>query len=823
MRLSNKRFGFLIILGLWFGATTGQSTIPASQIVDKLKTVGNVQSVLYIAAHPDDENTRLISYLTKHEHADVSYLSLTRGDGGQNLIGTEIGDQLGLLRTQELLAARRIDGGNQYFTRAIDFGYSKTPEETFKFWNKDAVLSDVVWVIRNVRPDVIITRFSPDINPDRPTHGHHTASAMLAVEAFKAAADPTQFVEQLKYVDTWQPKSIFWNTSYWFYGSVERMDEEVAKSPGDYVKIDVNKYLPLLGQSGSDISSHSRSQHKSQGFGNAPVIGNQWEYLQVLEGGISEHLFKATYKQKALSTKLDKRIAKVIKAFDMHHPEHSISGLYGVRDLIAQIEDDVLRKRKLDQIHKIILQCAGVKATAYCKEQTVHVGQDIETKLDIVSTQMFRVVSMTKSWNGVGFASTEQQPYFTKQIQWSIPKHASSQPYWLTGTKSVGSYGVKDQQLIGQAVQVYPFVLTIRLEIEGDIVVMEVPMLHASTDPVKGQVIQPIVVTPNVMLNMERKVYVFASEKPKMISVDVISGKPNESGYVEMVVPKGWKCEPAFIKTSFKGSGERKQFQFKVTPPTGESNARIRAIFKDEALVYSMGIYQLNYDHVAQVALFPSAESSVVKVDLKTTGNHIAYVMGAGDKVPESITEMGYQVTLLSVDDVAKDELEIYDAIVFGVRALNTIEAIETINTKITAYVKGGGNLVMQYNTAHRLKSQPLGPYKIKLSRDRVTDEEAGVKLLKPEHKVLNTPNKITSIDFNGWVQERGLYFPAEWDSEMSAILSMHDQGEEPKLGSLLIGAYGEGYVVYTGLSFFRELPAGVPGAYRLLANILSL
>lgn len=817
-----------LVIGCYLVAVSGvsmaQNTLPASEIVDGLKSIGNTTSVLYIAAHPDDENTRLISYLTKHEHAEVSYLSLTRGDGGQNLIGTEIGDQLGVIRTQELLSARKIDGGNQYFSRAIDFGYSKTPEETFKFWDKEAVLADVVWVIRNVRPDVIITRFSPEINPDRGTHGHHTASAMLAVEAFSAAADPKMFPEQLKFVETWQPSSLFWNTSYWFYGSVEKMDEQVAKTPNDYVKIDVNKYLPLIGKSGSDISSFSRSQHKSQGFGNSPVIGNQFEYLQVLKGTITENLFTSGFKEKGLNAKLDKLISKAIKSFNIQEPQLTIPQLFVIRDLIAQLSDEAIRKQKLEDVHTLILQCAGLKATAYCSDQLVYVGQSIKSSLEISAAIPFTINKLKATGvNEIKSNANTNIELFTEQINWTIPDDGVSQPYWLTGAKSSGSYLVEDQEMIGLAESIYPFKVTVSLEINGQSLEFKLPLLHGSTDPVKGQIIQPLVVTPNVMVNLEREVLVFASDKPKLVNVEVINGKPNEKGYVELFIPNGWKCEPSFIMASFKEPGEKKSFQFKVTPPAGESTGSIRAIFKDDALVYSMGIYQFKYDHIPSLAVFPSAEAKVVKVDLQKKGQLVAYVMGAGDKVPEAIEEMGYTVTELSIDQLLIADINKYDAIVLGIRSLNSVESIGSINEKVTAYVKQGGNLVMQYNTAHRLKSEPLGPYSISLSRDRVTEEDAAVTIINKDHPVLNAPNKITEADFNNWVQERGLYFPDKWDDSFTPILSMHDVGEDAKEGSLLIGSYGRGFVVYTGLSFFRELPAGVPGAYRLLANILSL
>ncbi len=815
------------ICAAFIAATTlkAQETVPSSEIVHQLQGLANNTKVLYIAAHPDDENTRLISYLTNYTHADVSYLSLTRGDGGQNLIGTEIGEQLGLIRTQELLAARRIDGANQYFTRAVDFGYSKTPDETFRFWEKNEILSDVVWVIRNVQPDIIITRFSPEVNPERSTHGHHTASAMLALEAFDLAADLNQFPEQLDKVKPWQTTSIFWNTSYWFYGSVERMDAEVAKAPNQYLKIDVNQYLPLVGKTGSDISSLSRSQHKSQGFGNSPVIGNQWEYLQILKGQISEDMFSSTFKDKGLNAKLDKQIQKAVKSFSIESPQKSISLLMEIRNTIAQLDNAKAKDDKLEVVHKIILSCAGIKATAFTREQRVFVGQNVESKINISSATPIRVKTISSTWvNGeVNIPINATNTYFNRKVTWTIPTNTNSQPYWLQEDKRAGIYQVSDQKQIGLAENRYPFMLRVSMEFEGEPITMKLPLLHGSTDPVKGKRIQPLVVTPAAMLNIGKQVMVYTSDKAKLVDVEVVAGKDNVEGYVEIFVPEGWKSEPAFYKTSLVNKGDKKLFQFTVTPSKEESSGSLRAIFKDDELVYSLGIYQLNYDHIPELAVFPSASSKVVRIDLKKEGQNVGYLMGAGDKVPEAIEEMGYEVAELTVDDVLQKDMSQYDAIVFGIRALNTKANVGLLNNVLSDYVKSGGTLVMQYNTSHRLKAQPLGPHKIKLSRDRVTEEDAEVEIINANHIVMKSPNVIGQQDFAEWVQERGLYFPSEWDDEMKPILSMHDTGETDKLGSLLVGQHGDGYIVYTGLSFFRELPAGVPGAYRILANILSL
>lgn len=824
-----KRSCFLLLI-IISSLASAQQTQSSSEILHELQKLQNVGSVLYIAAHPDDENTRLISYLTNYEKVDVSYLSLTRGDGGQNLVGTEIGEELGLIRTQELLAARNIDGAHQYFTRAVDFGYSKTPKETFNFWNKEDVLADVVWVIRKVQPDVIITRFSPEENPDRPTHGHHTASAQLAVEAFDAAADPNRFPEQLDDVKVWKTKDIYWNTSYWFYGSMDILNEKVEANPEQYLKMNVNQYLPLLGLSGSDISASSRSQHKSQGFGSAPVLDEQWEYLQGLHNTkAGESLFAnipTTWKERTGNSKLDKLITNAVSSYDINNPSASLTQLLDIRDAMDQVTNPVIKKRKLEEVNQLILNCMGLKATAFCSEQRVTPGQKVESRLEItVSADNIKLESV----KGVGISgqfdlqTDDLSKGFMEKVVWSVPSDLSSQPYWLKQDKNGGMYVVDNQQLIGLPQQDYPMYLMLNLSVDGRPIPLKLPLLHSTTDPVKGQIIQPLVVTPKVMVNMTNEVYVFTQTASKQVDVEMVSGVASGEGYVELFVPDGWKVSPAFHKTSISRIGEIQHFSFSVTPPSGQSEGVVRAIFKDDENVYSMGIHQLNYDHIPHLAVFPSAQAKVVRVDLKKNGNLVGYVMGAGDKVPASILEMGYQLEHLTTADLLQKDLSKYDAIVFGIRALNTLDDVASTDEALTDYVNKGGNLVMQYNTSHRLKAQPLGPAEIKLSRDRVTEEDVEVTLLAPDHQVLTSPNKITAKDFENWVQERGLYFPNEWDRNMTPILSMHDTDYEPTEGSLLVGKYGEGHVVYTGLSFFRELPAGVPGAYRLLANILSL
>lgn len=812
--------------------SSAQNPVPASQIVHNVKRMQNLGSVLYIAAHPDDENTRLIAYLTKEERVDVSYLSLTRGDGGQNLIGTEIGPGLGLIRTNELLEARKLDGASQYFTRAIDFGYSKTPAETFNFWSKEEVLSDVVWVIRNTRPDVIITRFSPEENPNRPTHGHHTASAQLALEAFDAAADPNRFPEQLEFVEIWQAIKIVWNTSYWFYGSVEKMDAQVALDPDKYYRIDANAFLPTLGTTCSHISAASRSKHKSQGFGSAPVIGEQIEYLEHLKGfqKDGEDIWSnipTSWTQRYGQKSIEKSLTKLISKFNDTNPAASLPELLKLKRSLNGLDDDPFIHKKKQLLDDIIMQCLGYEATAFVKEQFVTSGQVIDVDVNIASHAAylgFKVTGILSKMTNAPSIPAVKEGHVSLQFKLTIPSDLTmSQPYWLSEEQSAGMYGTSNQLQRGQAMGTYPFVFTVECLVDGEKIELNLPIYFSTTDPVKGQLIQPIIVQPHAMVNLEKDVYIFADSKPKELRVNLISGVVL-NGYVELILPKGYVSEPRFFKVNNLAANDQKFFVFKVST-SGQSigNEVVKAIFKTNTNVYATGVQKLAYDHIPNWAMFPTAEAKLTKLNIQIKGNKVGYVVGAGDKVPESLMEMGYQVTLLTTDDINQNKLDEFHAIMLGIRALNTLENINSCYSSLMLYVNNGGTLVMQYNTSHRLKVDSIGPYPIHLSHNRVTEENAEVRFLLPDHPVLNKPNKLTQADFDNWVQERGLYFPDTFDAKYKAVLGMNDTGEDNLNSSLLIAQYGKGYFVYTGLSFFRELPAGVPGSYRLMANILSL
>ena len=792
--------------------------------LEKLKTAG---SVLFIAAHPDDENTRLLSYLTSGRMLNTAYLSLTRGDGGQNLVGKEQGELLGLLRTQELLAARRIDGAEQFFTRANDFGYSKNPEETFGFWNRDSILADVVWVIRNFRPDVIIMRFP---TTGEGGHGHHTASAILAVDAFDAAADPNMFPEQLKYVKTWQAKRIFWNT--YSFGNNN------TTSP-DQLQIDIGKYNPLLGRSYGEISSLSRSMHKSQGFGSALYRGSQTEFFKLIKGepysadmfdGIDQSLNRLPG-----TGEIQKAIDGIVKNFDALNPGKSVNGLANLYRMLMNIpennETDFLWKyRKSEETRRLILACAGIWLEAAASDYSAIPGGGVEITSQIISRNLEGVKLNKLHYLGSSDSTADmtlgENILYTIKHNGIIPAYRNySSPYWLEDKHTTGLYTVTDQMLRGKPENDPAAYVRFDIEIEGLYMPVIMPLVYKYTDPVKGEIYRPFEILPPVTVNSTDKVYVFANSKPRSVQFRLKSNTPNISGKLEALVSGGWKIEIKNPDFTLPLKGDETIIEAVITPPENTSSGMLQLAAVISGDKYNKSIKRVEYDHIPYQFILSDAEAKLVRIDLKTGGKKIGYIAGAGDDVAESLTLAGYMVTMLSDEMLLSGDLSVYDAIVSGIRAYNTNDRLQVHYGRLMEYIKQGGNLVVQYNTNNRIGPivAKMAPYPFNISRERVTDENAEVRFLNPSHPLLNEPNKITQSDFDGWIQERGIYFANELAPEFETVISMNDPGEDPKDGSLVIAKYGKGNFIYTGLVFFRELPAGVPGAYRLFANILAL
>lgn len=788
------------------------------QKLEKLNVLG---SVLYVAAHPDDENTRLIAYYANAERMRTAYLSATRGDGGQNLIGPEIREELGLIRTQELLAARRTDGGRQFFSRANDFGYSKNPDETFTIWDREKVLADFVWTFRKFRPDIVITRFSDTGR----SHGHHTASAILAREAFKLSGDENAFPEQLDYVEPWQPTKIFWNTGWWWF---RNSDMDTTKMS----TINVGGYNPMLGESYTEVAAKSRSMHKSQGFGSSGSRGDQIEYLLQWDGQEADGVFDG------IDTSWDRVkgaeeaaffINKAIDAYDEMNPSAIIAPLMVARNALDKVEDVFWREIKQKEIDELVLAASGLYLTLKADQASYAIGDSIKIVLEAVNRSEIDIqIDKIKfeNWvNPISFnAPLPNNKPFYSDMNFVIPSGMRfTHPYWLRDQGTLGMYTVNDPEIIGKPENDPAITGEVTLSLRETTITLKVPVVFKRTDPVDGEVTEPLTIGPPVMANISGGVLVFADNSPKSVDVRVIAGKNNCAGSVKLEAPKGWRVSPNSYDFQLTQKREEQLFTFSIVPPNKASEGIVSVEAIVEGKSYKKRLTVIDYDHIPKQTLYPDAQVKVVKLDLEKKGSRIGYIEGAGDAIPQNLEQIGYQVSTLDKDEVTADNLKQYDAVILGVRAFNTVSWLSYKNTELFEYVKNGGNLIIQYNTSHRLVTQDIAPYNLKLSRDRVAVEQAPVEIIGADHPVINGPNRITNKDFEGWVQERGLYFPNEWASEFTPILKSNDPGESPKTGGLLVAKYGEGYYVYSGYSWFRELPAGVPGAYRIFVNLISL
>jgi LmbE family N-acetylglucosaminyl deacetylase len=803
-------------------ALKAQSSATIYQSLQKLNTVG---SVLYVAAHPDDENTRLLGYLSNERKLRTAYLSLTRGDGGQNLIGKEQGEALGLIRTQELLAARKTDGAEQYFTRANDFGFSKNPEETFGFWNKDSILADVVWTIRQFKPDVIICRFP---TTGEGGHGHHTASAILAVEAFDAAADPKRFPEQLQYVTVWQAKRIFWNT-FNFGGT--------NTTSSDQLKIDVGGYNKLLGKSYGEVAAESRSMHKSQGFGSARQRGSNLEYFKLLKGeNAAADLFEGinqTWSRFANTSAIQSLINTCIVTYNLQAPELIVADLVKLHHTLevwpsASADISYWKKQKLIELESLIIACSGIWLEASTNEYSTTLNSDI-----VITAQMIARNNIEVQLESISFPAADTITNLQlKQDEFYSFKHTShltitepTNPYWLKSKHGIGLYNVPLLTLRGTPENVSNTLVSFNISIAGLKLKLDRPLIYKSTDPVKGEVYRPFEILPPATINLSEKSVVFTDDKPKALQLTIKANKANITGTVKLTVTAGWNVSIVNPDFTLTDKGAETIIEATITPGKNAQDGSIAAVAVIDGQEYTKAIKRIDYDHIPSQFILSDAEARLVNVDLKKGGLNIGYIPGAGDDVAATLKQAGYTVTILTDELLANEQLLKYNAIVSGVRAYNTNERLQVHYNKLMEYVKNGGNLIVQYNTNNRIGPlvAKIGPYPFTISRDRVTDETAHVKFINEKHIALNIPNKISAKDFERWVQERGIYFATEADKNYETILSMNDPNEKPGDGSLIIAKYGKGNFVYTGLVFFRELPAGVPGAYRLFANLLAL
>ncbi len=823
------RFLLIVLLSVFGFSLKAQfpSTYTSSELYHELEKLATVKTVLYMAAHPDDENTRLISYFENELHLRTAYLSLTRGDGGQNLIGTEIGAGIGVLRTQELLGARAIDGGEQFFTRAVDFGYSKSAEESFEKWGRQDVLADVVWSIRTFRPDVIVTRFPPS---NYAGHGHHEASAILAEEAFDLAADTNAFPEQLALVEVWQTERLYFNTSSWWIKDLE----EQAQNSDDFIRIDVGTPNNLLGETYAQMAARARSQHRSQGFGSDFPYGQQMEYLKYVKGSKVEP-------GNSLTNGIDKSwsslglkdtgdaIAKAINNFDFKVPSKSIETLRSAAEDLSKSKTS-FAVQKLEELHSILLKLAGLTVEINTEERYVTQGSAVNARINIVNTSGVKLSVVEASRKDQKWRFEKPlllNQLFSEEVKLNISKNEDySNPYWLRAPYET-MYAVSDYNLLGKAENDPPLSINLEFDLGGYIFNKAFPANYKMVDPAKAVLFSPCYVVPALAANFSEDVLIAAGKNAKRVFITVTNYSDSVNTTVSLNLPNGWSAEPESQIITLTEKGASALIAFEIAASANAKPGKAVVNFKnaeDLAMQSAMSLQEIVYDHIPSQIILKEAAIELVPIELNTGGvKRVGYIDGPGDDVAKYLSAAGYQVESIPAEVLTSGDLSRYDAIVTGIRAYNTREELKYANTNLNNYVKEGGLWLVQYNTSRGLKFEDFGPYPLGLSRERVTDENALATFLAPDHQVLNTPNKITEADFENWVQERGLYFAGEWDSHFTPIISWHDPEEPPREGGLLVASYGKGNFVYSGISFFRELPAGVPGAYRLLANILAL
>jgi LmbE family N-acetylglucosaminyl deacetylase len=806
-------FGILTLLHIQLYSQ--QASLQGSEIQKKIERIGVLNNVLYFAAHPDDENTRFIAYMSKGLNVNTAYFSLTRGDGGQNLIGDEKGSLLGIIRTQELLQARKIDGGSQFFSRAIDFGYSKSPEETFKHWNKDSLLADAVLVIRKFKPDVIVTRFPPD---SRAGHGHHTVSAMIADEAFDAAANPLMFPESAQKYGVWKTQKLYWNESSWW-------NKDIAEHKEEYVTLNIGTYDPQLGVSYSELASKSRSQHQSQGFGMSIQRGDRIEYFKLIKGDstqpdVLQNQFRH-WNDIPEGKKIQKKWNDVRSNFNPIHPQKSIESLIDLYFEIQNMPSHIYKSQKTEELKEIIAACGGLWMDFRTNSPLLIENEEFKYTTYAISQSNypFLLKSITVSDQKYDVNKTLDNTYLENQDSTIAPQYTTA-PYWLKTSLSNDWFAVTNKDLISQPENAPSYEATFTFKTDQGDIQFKRPLVYKWTDRVRGELYRPVnIVQPlsiqfdkKVSLNQENKVRVRirANRDAQNIKVQLVWNTSSESGKSKVFTIPELKSNQSIPVT------------FDIQNISSEILILKAQAWENTTDLYDQQLIQIEYPHIPTQVVLPKTQMTLINTPILVTRKNFGYIVGSGDEIPQALKEMGCQVTIINPEQISADYLSSFDGIIVGIRAFNKVKEMKSATPILHKYVHDGGFVLVQYNTNRGLVTDELGPYPFKLSRTRVTEENAKPTILQKNHPILMTPNNISEIDFNDWVQERGLYFAGSWDENYTPIIGWNDTGEKLAKGSLLVTEYGKGHYVFTGISFFRQLPAGVLGAYKLFGNIIS-
>lgn len=813
--------------GMRLDAATGDaSAVPgsdtasdAARIRHDLRRFRTVGTVLHVAAHPDDENTRLIAYLARGRALRTGYLSITRGDGGQNLLGPQLGPLLGIARTQELLAARRIDGGRQFFTRAIDFGFSKDYREALAVWGHEQVLGDVVRVIREFRPDVIVTRFSPEPGG---THGHHTASAVLALEAFRLAGDSSAYPEQLRSLEPWQPRRIF----------VNRGASGTPPAALSAVEMAIAGVDPVAGDSFAVVSAASRGMHKTQGFDQIPPgrfggSARRESFLllagEPAEGDLLDGV-DTTWNRIPGGAEIARLASAALEGFDAAEPSATVPVLLRIRRELAKLPASPLLDEKRLLLDSLIQNSLGLSVTSMARQAELLAGETVELRHVARQTSPLPVRWVAMRYPD-GSAAAGGAPVLRagepieRAGSYTVPAATPlSEPYWLRAPATTGFYTVADEQLIGRPENPPLVPIEHTFEVSGE--QFHVPDRLVARE---GVSVRDLVVVAPVALEVDPAVAVLRPGTTREVAVLVSAARADASGSVRLQTPSGWSVDPAAQSFALRHAGDTARVQFTLRAPGERADGMAEVLASVGRNTYGQRHIEVAYEHIPLQVVQPDATLRVVSVPLATRGQRVGYIPGAGDEVPGALRQMGYEVVELEDAGITPERLARFDAVVLGIRLANVRDDLDTLMPVLFEYARAGGTVIQQYSQTESPEEAARAPLPLTISRGRVTEEDAAVTFLAPDHPALNVPNRITAADFRGWVQEQGAYYASEWDPQFTPILASGDTGEPPLRGGLLVAPYGHGYWVYTGLAFFRQLPSGVPGAYRLFANLLAL
>jgi len=787
-----------------------------SEIYFKIEKLNVLASAMYIAAHPDDENTRLITYLTHHDKAYTNYLSLTRGNGGQNLISNELGTDLGIIRTNELWNARNIDGGKQFFSTADDFGFSKHPKEAFEKWDKDLLLKQMVYMIRKEQPDVIVNRF--DHRTEGTTHGHHTASAQLSKLAFNLANDKNYKDLSQEYTETWQPKRLFFNVSWFFFGSKQAFDKA---DKSKYIPLNIGVFYNQLGKNNQEIASLSRSQHQSQGFGDMSSRGEEIDYVELVDGDAlkSSNLFEGidtSWNRIKGGSNIQPLVTQLIKEYDFKDPSKSIKLLTKIYSEIDKLPETIWKTRKQNEVKELIKNCAGLFLDITTNEPYTTPNQNVDVKVEIANRSNQNIVIKDVRINNtktiVGKSLADQEVYYDY-----FQTKFNNQDY--TNFKFIDNFNDFKNQF-------NPIKKNeIGLEVNGVYLSYTLPIQYHYKDVVKGEIYKPFHVVPAVSIQFKQSVYISNPKKNKNISI-FLSNYSNEDINSKLVLKMKSKKSKrlTFKKTlDFNVNKNEKNKEIVITNDVIEGEYTID-LFENETVINSSETKWVDYNHIPLNYYLKDSETKIVSFNKSVLKkSKIGYIVGAGDEIPQVLKDVGYNVDFINLETVKADELSKYETIIVGIRAFNTESSLKTKNKLLFDYVKNGGTVITQYQTNGNLQTDEIAPCKLTIGRTRITDENAVVKFINPNEQVLNKPFKITQENFKNWVQEQGLYYADDFAGEFQPVFTSHDFDEKETNGALLIAKHGKGHYIYTGLSFFRQLPAGNTGALELFINLIEL